>query len=297
MQNNLNINKERDFISLFSDPFSYFVKEFRTLAKAVLLYAGPIYLLQIILTSFIVDVSDPMSFLQAGKLPEITGNMFGIYLVQIFAYVMLVTVVISYMKLRNSIQDREIELSEIWEQISKYYWKIFGSQLVYGLIIGLSAGIGIAIFAIFASKMLIIITLATIVFAVYMAITLSFMNTGIILEDKNISETIKRSLFIIKGKWWFFFIVLILFSLILGIVGSIFSLPMLLTSMSGLSNNGILFLLTLFQTLGSIILGILPVILTVYAFGTFREEKEQTSLIEKIENINSDIDELNKFDY
>ncbi len=282
-----NFIKDRDFGEVMSDTFNFFVKEFKSLAKILLIFIGPIVLINAYLLSKYQGAVEiwAADFINTQNFNSFPQEYVYLLLLSIFQNIILVTTVSAYIKLRISNESQTIELADVWKMVSESILNVtFGQILVFlavlvgAFILALLGNIAISILLIF-------------IWVIYVMTSMYLLTFTIVFEKKTVLEAISRTLFIVKKNRWSIFGAVIVFGIIIGITNLLttFIIEKLISIIStGTAANIFATTLSGFVSLAlSAIIAILP----AYLYASFVAKKENPDLLEKINKINSDIEE------
>jgi len=207
---NIKLEKERDFGQILSTTFAFLKQEFKSLMKALMYYAGPFILMQTIVSVYYQKHAFNLQANMYNGFRDFSTDMIlMLLLVFIFSalgYAMFLSVTYAYIKLYKEKGKDEFELPEVWTEANKYFFKILGANILFGLIIG----IGFVL---------------CIIPGVYLGVSLALIFTLIIFENKGIGDSFSRSFQLTKIQWWYTLLLLIVVFLITGIIGFIFKIP------------------------------------------------------------------------
>jgi hypothetical protein len=131
---------------------------------------------------------------------------------------------------------------------------------------------------------------------IYLMVPFTFVLYVKVIEDKDLGDTLSRCFQLVKSRWWATFGIIILAYLIISVVGWLFSIPTMIvagiegfTAVSGGeavdgSSLGII-LSTVFAGLGQYILYPVLYIIIAFQYYTLREQKDRSSLMDRISSI------------
>jgi hypothetical protein len=135
---------------------------------------------------------------------------------------------------------------------------------------------------------------------IYFAVVLSLATSILAFENKGIGDSISHCFTLIKGQWWTTFGVLFVVNLLVGILGSVFSIPAFIyqmvkmatsfgesdpTAMMSLFNDPIYIALNVLSYIGKFVLSAITLIATVFVYYDLNEQKNLTGTLEKIDSI------------
>jgi hypothetical protein len=226
----------RDFSEKINVTFLFIKQNFKSLAKALIYIAGPPALMvSLVLGNFIGDF---LGMMQNIGNADASANYFLsvnfwlqillIFLFGILAYVFTLSVIYNYVVLYEEKQSNQIDVSVVWDRVRSNFWMFFGTIFFFGLLLMLAYVVlilPIILLAAISPFLIFFGFMALIVGVVYVVI--SAVPTFIIrvYEKKSFFSAISRSFYLVRGKWWSTFGLLIILSLIGGVVSYIFLIP------------------------------------------------------------------------
>lgn len=272
----IEFQRYRDFGQIINATFEFLRENFKQLAKAVIYLVGPFVLLTGIFGG--LYQKDLFSFTSTVKSLSEFGIAFGLYIFfAILTSLVLVSTVYSYILLYLKRQDDiPIEVDDVWLMVKSKTLKILLFSIGYGLV------------TVFATVLLIIP-------GIYVSVALMIIYIVGLNEDKGFFDSMSRSFYLVKNKWWFTFGLLIVLSLIQGFLGFLFQVPqyiaMFVIAFNSMDGNGtdsiteiILIVTTIISTLNFIFYAISLVGIAFHYFSLV-EQKEAKGLLDKIEAI------------
>jgi len=293
MENNsyIEFKKERDLGAIITDTFKFIRENWNDYFIAIIKIVGPFILIgTIIMVFFMGSFSGIMSDIQGvgnddpSAVFGFFGSMFGwlglLILVGTIIYVMISVTSLYFIKSYIS-NKGDIEFDEIRSNVFQNIWKFIG------------LGILILIMVMFGAILCYLP-------GIYLAIVFSLATSIMVFENKSIGDTISHSFTLIKGEWWTTFGVLLLVSILVSILGSIFSIPAFLyqiikmgtmigeedpTAMFDLFKDPIYVALNVLSYIGKFILSSITMIATVFVYYDLNEQKNLTGTIEKIDSL------------
>jgi hypothetical protein len=270
MNNNIvQIFRRRDFGELISTPITFFIQEFKLIMKVLLIFVIPFIALELILI-FFFDIGTNQSAISDVFSTQNTNQNLGstliIRLVGVFQNVMLYTVIAVYIKQYNLKGKGNFTISDIWQEIKKLFWPVFGGQFVAGLII-------------------IVGTVFLILPGIYLAVVLSLVFAILVFEEDSIGSALSRSFDIMKGKWWTAFGAYIVMGLIVFLTVFIFATVIGFVFAFASGNEFISIFSIVLISLLTVSLLALFVLLPVILYASFITEKENPELMNRINDI------------
>jgi hypothetical protein len=272
----IEFQRYRDFGQIINATFEFLRENFKQLAKAAIYLVGPFVLLTGIFGG--LYQKDLFSFTSTVKSLSEFGIAFGLYIFfAILTSLVLVSTVYSYILLYLKRQDDiPIEVDEVWLMVKSKTLKILLFSIGYGLV------------TVFATILLIIP-------GIYVSVSLMIIYIVGLNEDKGFFDSMSRSFFLIKNKWWFTFGLLIVLSLIQGFLGFLFQIPQYIAMFfvafnsaegnSTSSTTEIIFIVTTIISSLNFIFYSISLIGIAFHYFSLVEQKEAKGLLDKIESI------------
>ena len=293
MENNsyIEFKKERDLGAIITDTFKFIRENWKAYFSAILKIVGPFILAgTIIMVFFMGSFSGIFSDMQdvGNNDPDavfgLMGSMFGwiglLLLVGTIIYVMVSVTSLYFIK--SYINNMgNVNYSEVRTNVFQNIWKFIGLGLLIIIIVLFGAVLCYAP-------------------GIYLAIVFSLATSIMVFENKSVGDTISHCFTLIKGQWWTTFGVLLLISILISILGSIFSVPALIyqllkmgimigeedpTAVFNLFKDPIYIALNVLSYIGKFILSSITLIATVFIYYDLNEQKNLTGTIEKIDSL------------
>lgn len=301
-------DKQRNFGDKLSATFEFLKNNYKGLLNIIISIPGPFILLNAFIYVFFVDskIRSITDFLE-GNMVAYTSELASILL--IYSIIVLLSTVIfqvsiiSFIKIYRQKKSGDITASEVWA-ISKT--DIVKLTLFY-IILGFISVLFITILVSMASSNggFIASLLIFIIFFVlfYLLIVFSLIPYIIVVEDKPVGDffgIINRSFFLIRGKWWSTFGLLLISVFISSAISGIFSLPVGVSQMTKIfsqSNEGFPTMSTsemvysgIVQVVSNVVY-IIPVLALSFQYFNLVEKNEGKGLLQEIQDVDSDHDE------
>lgn len=227
----------RDFSEKINVTFYFIRQNFKSLGKALVFIAGPPALLvSLIFGNLFSDLfsqitaskADPTSALSFFTSISFWLQMVLISVVGIVTYVLTITTVNSYLRLYQVEQTNMIDLSRVWDEVRSNFLKYLGSVFLYVILFVFVVLVGII-------PMIILSTISPIlVFFGFFAVLVGYIYLWVatqpifviqIFEDCGFFKALSRSFFLVKGKWWSTFGLVLILSLIGFVLSYVITLP------------------------------------------------------------------------
>jgi hypothetical protein len=320
------LQQERDFGDKINASFTFVSQNFKTLFLSVLYFAGPLSLIGGIANGIVQ--SNNIAFASSGAAKprgtsagEIFANSFGDsfahlltlnYLIAIiFLILASVTVAITVfaMMIEYKENSESLTIERVWARMQTIFLPVLGSYgvtilifivtvIAFAAIIGaLVSGAG-GIFAGFLSGIIGIIGFLVIF---YFFVMYSLSPAIVAYEGISAWEALGRAKFLIKGKWWSTFGLIMIISIINSFVAMIFGAPAMIVMFmkvlkvgGGISGNVPLIVTTMISTIGQVIVSSLVYVAISFQYFNLVEKREGNGLKMLIEGIGQKKLDLNE---
>ena len=299
-QQKIEFQKYRDFGQVINGTFEFIRHNFLPLLKSIIFIVGPFILLSGIFSG--LYQKDIFSFNSTTTSLSNFGIVSLLYLIALFlSMITMVSVVYSYVLIYLERTDESpIQIDEVWLGVKSNILKVVGITILIGIIIGV---IGITfflpLFFIFnvQSNPLAMIPIIFLVMIpiIYFSNKLTLTYFVSLYENIGAVDSMKRSIFLIKNKWWFTFGLVIVLSFIQGFMGFLFQIPqyiamitVMFNSMDGTGADGateIIMIITSIIAAFNFVFYAISLIAIAFHYFSLVEQKEAKGLIEKIESI------------
>jgi hypothetical protein len=277
------LKKKRDFSDVLNASFAFIKQEYKTLWKVLFLYAGVPVLISAVLGTLFVDsalgdyfkmIANPS--MSSGVETSFPGQSLLYNLISLIVDIFLSGLTYCYVVLYVQQGPGNFTSAEVWHKFSGFFGSLLGFSIVNGLVYMLSL-------------------IALIIPFFYVMVPVSFILMIKVAEDNGYSKTFERCFFLVKNHWWESLGLLFIAGIIVFMISLLFSLPASSYSIAkGLLNeqfsiDSIPFVITTFiSTIGAAIIQPLPAIVIGFQYYSLVEHKENTSLLDKINKINTE---------
>ena len=278
MQNEkIEFRKARDFGGIINDTFAFARQNIALMFKSLLFIAGPLVLLQGIFAGLYGARS---ALLITGKAMQNPFDaVFGIeyLLLLVFAllsYTMITIITLEFVVLYAARGPEGITVDALWQLTKKDFW------MMVLTIIG-------NFFVIIFSMLLLIIP------GIYFSIVVSLVPIMRIQERIGYFASVRRSMRLVSGSWWFTLGLFIILALIVGMMGSVLGLPSMALSFLSVFHKAdvtgyfykALFIATGIVQQFSAFFSAIVLIAVGFLYYSLVEKKEGTGLLKKVEEI------------
>ena len=299
-QQKIEFQKYRDFGQVINGTFEFIRHNFLPLLKSIIFIVGPFILLSGIFSGLYQE--DIFSFNSTTTSLSNFGIVSLLYLIALFlSMITMVSVVYSYVLIYLERTDESpIQIDEVWLGVKSNILKVVGITFLIGIIIGvISLTFFLPLFFIFnvQSNPLAMIPIIFLVMIpiIYFSNKLTLTYFVSLYENIGAVDSMKRSNFLIKNKWWFTFGLVIVLSFIQGFMGFLFQIPqyiamitVMFNSMDGTGVDGvteIIIIITSIIAAFNFVFYAISLIAIAFHYFSLVEQKEAKGLIEKIESI------------
>ncbi len=307
----IRFQKTRDFGAKLNATFEFIRQNFKPLAKSILYIAGPAIILFGVFYGYYQKYAlDITRIIQGDTIfsGEIILVFGGIVIFGIASQLLLITVVLEFVNIYNEKPPTEITTDEVWSRVKLSIGKVTGAFLlltivmvvVFGIIAFLIAGIGVSDSS---AGVGIVMLFMFILFPVVMYVMVVFsVFFNIMLHEKHplseIGVVMKRSLYLVKNKWWSTLGLLIVAGILRSVMALVFSIPMMIilavnafslingeTATQSSGYDILLILSSVVAMLGSYMLQSIPLLALTFQYFNLVELKEATGLISEIDTL------------
>jgi hypothetical protein len=295
----IEFQRYRDFGQVINATFEFVRQNFLPLLKSTIFIVGPFIFLSGIFGG--LYQKSMFSFYQMTSLSDFGIVALLYFLAVIISMITMISVVYSYVLIYIRRTDETvIQIDEVWSEVKSNILKIIGLSVslfllfvllfvVMVLPLALLFQIQTNPFAIFLILLIVIIPIT------YLTNKFTLVFFAALYENVGVIESMKRSSYLIKNKWWLTFGLVFVLSLIQGFMGFILQVPqyiamitVMFNSMDGTGVDGItevIFIITSVISAFSFVFYAIPLIAIAFHYFSLVEQKEAKGLIEKIESI------------
>ena len=289
MQKIIQFKKERELGDVLGDTFKFVRENYKLLFKALVKFAGPVFLIQLFATGYYTFTASDLEKIFSGAGQINPGFGFNMVLAMLFMFITSIAYqAFMYGTIQHSIKsyvknNGEINLDEVGHGMNQDW----GSFL----------GLGFVIFAmVFAGIMFCFIP------GIYLMVPLSLAYSIKTFDRLSFSETISHCFRLVKDNWWITFFTLLVMGIIVYLMSMIFQIPALIYTMTktftavqegSYSDPSFMFdwvylaLSVVANAAQSIIFGILA-ISVAFIYFSLNEQKNHTGAYEAIDNLGKD---------
>ncbi|HQI42142.1 MAG: hypothetical protein B6D44_01760 [Ignavibacteriales bacterium UTCHB2] len=299
-QNKIEFQRYRDFGQIINSTFEFIRQNFLPLLKSLIFITGPFLLITGLLLGFYQK--SIFTLFQITSLSQ-TGLIILLLIVSIFLTMqMLLSTVYSFILIYLSKEDyTQISIEEVWDGVKQIFFKILGLTLALIFLIAAAFFILVLFIGLTANAtqnpfLGMLIFLLLFIPILFFIVKLSFVYIVALYERTGFWESIQRSFYLIRNKWWFTFGLIFVLGVIQGLMGVIFQIPQYIitfaTMFNSLDGSGvsgvteILIMITSVISAFQYLLSSITIIALAFLYFSLVELKEAKGLMEKIESIN-----------
>ncbi|GAB1446075.1 MAG: hypothetical protein KF860_02465 [Cyclobacteriaceae bacterium] len=252
----IEFHKARDFSKKVNDTFEFLKQNFVPLTKSVLFIAGPPVLMgSLMMGSFIGDFlnfsqdsfANPGSSEMAEKYFFSTNFWLQIVLALLFLIISGVASLSSinnYILLYGEKKSNQIEVGEVWVRVKETFWMYLGTMIFFGLLLVVAYVIMLVPIALVSTISPVLVFFGVIgvivgIFYLLFGASLTFFIRA--YEKTSFFAALSRSFYLVRGKWWSTFGLIIILSLIVSTMSYLFIMPWyiatLISSLHSVSTN------------------------------------------------------------
>ncbi|MDH5398204.1 MAG: hypothetical protein OEX02_08665 [Cyclobacteriaceae bacterium] len=232
----LALQRERNFGDKINATFEFIKQNFKPLMTSLLYIPGPLIAISAVFYVMFMDdyFRNIGGAIQGGTdfSFDFIGYMVAFMVVSGLSYVLLTVVILEYVNIYNERKDAVISVEEVWARTKKSFSGAFGATFLLFLTYIAFVGVFGFFFVIMArgqaGGMVALSAFLLIFVVIYLVISLSLFFNILINEKRSVGqfiEILKRCFFLIKGKWWSTFGLIIIVSLIRSSITGILQIP------------------------------------------------------------------------
>jgi hypothetical protein len=260
MKENIELARSREFGDIISDTFVLVRQNFVPLLKAYFVICGLFLLTDILLSSAVNMNREETTLLTPLGFTELVFNFVN--------YSALIVTTQTYYILYKDKRNQPPKVIEVWGYFKYYFFRVFLAQILS------SIALVIGCFLCFLPL-------------IYLSVVFSLISPIMVIENGSIEYSFKKAFRIIKGNWWFTFGIILLVTIIILMIMIVLMVPSFIIygGSQWLTGKNL-------DTVASIIQAVImnfcqvlwtvPFTATTLVYYAVTEEKEGTSLIERI---------------
>lgn len=313
----IEFHRARDFSKKLNVTFEFLKQNFKSLTKSILFISGPPILMgSLLMGSFVAEIFNlaqlGIDSPDSGESLETFFTSANFWLKMIFGFLFILisgvsslSVINNYILLYGEKQSNQIEVNEVWTKVKQTFWMYLGTTILFAFLI-------MAVYLILLLPMFLLSAISPflvgfgvigmIVGIIYFFFGASFTFFIRAYEKKGFIDAIRRSFYLVHGKWWSTFGLLFILTLIVSTISYLFIIPWyIMTVVSALhdttgnpfadpSNSWKVITLLSFTLyyLAQMVLYSLPNIGIAFQYFNLVELKEARGLMSEIESLGTD---------
>ena len=298
-QQKIEFQKYRDFGQIINASFEFIKQNFGSLLKSLIFIVGPFLLVTGILLGFYQK--SIFSIYNMTSLSEM-GIVFVLLIISVFLTVQMLLVT-SYSFILIYLEKSEffvIQIEEVWEGVKKNFLKVLGitfflillsivAIIVFGVLVIISINATSNPFLVFLLFLLWMIPFG------YLMVKLTLIYMISLYEKSGVIQSMQRSFYLTKNKWWFTLGLVFVLGLIEAFMGFVFQIPQyivmfatMFNSMDGTGVDGvteIIIIVTSVISAFQYLLYFISILALAFYYFSLVEQKVAKGLLEKIESI------------
>jgi hypothetical protein len=286
--------KQRGFGEVINASLTFLVHNFLAIIKYLVTFSLPFIVagLLIIGSSFVNLFMNPDFFMYNSFGGFFFIRMIVAYLLFLVGAIFMINTILAYARVFNEEGRENITRAKVWSIAKRRFFPVLGFLFLMGIagfLVSLIFGLIVA-----AIQSLILNFIFMLLFGFLFGAIMFYAAPNIVLEDVSAPDAISRSFDMVKGNFWFTVGLMIIMMIIIYIIALASSLPIfLLTYLNSLIDTPLIlaqiFSIVFFALYFIVILlgSVVFTILQSVQFYNVIEKREQTSLKDKIDSINT----------
>ncbi len=303
----IELKKKRSFSDVINATFSFIKQEYKSFWTMIVLYAGiPVLIYSIFSTVYfrntfnvlIKVISNPQQAQQFSQ--GFTNEVFLIYVLSIIMYLFFYGLTYSYIVQYTNNNNKIDTTHSVWSLFVHKFPALLGYSFLTLFIISFGYGIVFMVLGAIRNPFIIAIGgIITFITITYVSVILLFLFIVKINEDDPYLESLRRCFYLAKGHWWQTFWLVVIAMIIGFAINIILTVPVTsyVTAKGLLSDSKNIdiipaIIVSVASTITTIITTpILPLIIS-FQYYSLCDHKDNTSLIDKINDINNSNTEI-----
>jgi hypothetical protein len=233
----IEFRKKRDFSLKLNVTFEFAKRNFKGLSRSLVFIAGPpILVASLLMSSFIADVlgmmggiaQDPEVFTSYFLTPSFWLKIGMMFIFLMVSYVAVISTAYNYMIFYRDSHGATPEVSDIWNRVRDTLGMYIGTTFLFVLItlvLYVIAILPVIVAQAMGPVLSVLGLIALVVGLFYALVAMSFVYCIRAFEGKGFFESVLRSFYLIRGKWWSTFGLIFLLSMLVAIITYVFTLP------------------------------------------------------------------------
>jgi hypothetical protein len=234
----IDLHQTRDFSRKMNATFEFIKQNFKPLTKSILYISGPPMLIASLLmgsmyNDFMRVMMGAAANNDASGFENLVSVSFWLQVVLMVVFflvssVLIISTINNYVILYDEKKSNEIEVDEVWLRVRSTFMMYLGTIIQLTVLL-LVTGAALAVPIFYASQISMAITVLGFMglfigfFYVVYGTSFLFFIRG--YEKKGFFDSLVRSLYLVRGKWWSTFGLIFILSMIGSTISSIFFIP------------------------------------------------------------------------
>lgn len=271
----------RDFSENFDMTLNFIKSNYGQILKGIAILIPAL----LILAFFTPSTSSLTSVMDPSDVVGFYSSIFSIGIILVYFLSTLITYIIflytiAYMALYAKSSDGIVKNTEVWSKVANAFLPMIGAAIIFGFL----STIGI---------------LLCIIPGIIVYVYLGFYAYVYINEDRGIIDSFYRSYEIVSNNWWITLGYGLVFAILVGIGGVIFTIPTYLVGLGYalqidfLSSDIFAYMATFISSVGGLLLSPILYMALGVMYYSHRNKLERIDMITEIENIGVNTDEPN----
>ena len=290
--------RERDFGAKIGATFEFVTAQFKPLFKCLAYFVLPGALLAGIGMGLFVNkmLATMPSVNSAGHGPMVmarnystnpfAGTSFvGIGLAMVgflVAFLLLSSTVYGFVRVRMSLPaDEVVQPAQVWAYVSRRLGRVVGAWLLLTLVMLVSMGVVGGCLALLGAGFVVLLFLPL----MWATVCLALYFPALWMEDEGVLAALRRSFYLVKGKWWSTLGLYLIISFITGIINYVFLIPVyglmaarMMLQLPGFNSELLSVAAMSIYALGWVFTASLPLIAMLFQYFNLVERKEGVGL-------------------
>ncbi len=212
--NHINFKRKRDFGDIFNDTFAFLRASYKPLFSILTKTCGIAFVIMLVTvayynyTSLNLTGGNFFSGIQNADNTDLASLFIALFIMAIsamFFYSLLFGTTLHYIKSYIKTEGN-VNHDEVIQNVRKQTGTLIGVALLSGLMVSFG-------------------TMLCLIPGIYLYVPLSLVFALVVFEDKSASDAISDSFKLIKNEWWVTFASLFVMSILISIIGGVFSMP------------------------------------------------------------------------
>lgn len=289
-ENKINFNQERDFGEVINVTILFIKQNIKALGKAVLYFIAPLGLIAGIFYGLYQYYTLGQAFDFAGNLSM--GVIVAIVMVILFVVVFTLLQAI-VLEMFNEYREKgpgKIDIHSLWSRAKDSFGTILGTSIILGFLMG-----GVILVMVLFSLITPYLLIAFVIPFFYAILTIYFVYPVRVYEKADIGEAITRSFTLIKGNWWWTFLLYFIVSMAAGLLSSIFMIPQYIytfaTAFTAASGESASMSMTMaiitgiLSMVGQVVVNTIPFIALIFHYYNLLEKKDKPGLQKRLDQL------------